>query len=344
MTQNGFDVSSNNRSAGHFIDLSAVAADFVMIKATEGTTYVNPVMEAHIRQAQGSGKQIGLYHYMRMAAPASEAAYFLRAVRPYLGQVVLALDIEDGPLLSDLGPTRGLGFLQAVAAATGIRPLVYTNLSEEGTRNWAPVVAGGYGLWIAQYNNGTVSGYQPRALPQPLKHWPRYEMFQYTSTGRLAGWPENLDLNVFMGTARDWAALATGQAPVLVGLIAPIQQWLNQAYQANLAVDNVAGLMTRRAVVRGVQTELNRQFGRQLVVDGLFGPLTKAAMRNIALGAVGPLTQLIQSALIIRGATLILDGRFGFATAAAVRQFQAAQGLVVDGIVGPATAARLFGW
>lgn len=58
-------------------------------------------------------------------------------------------------------------------------------------------------------------------------------------------------------------------------------------------------------------------------------------------GASGAEVRQLQQALKDRGYELAVDGRFGPNTEAAVRRFQAAQGLVVDGLAGPATLGRL---
>ncbi|PKP67036.1 MAG: hypothetical protein CVT86_02495, partial [Alphaproteobacteria bacterium HGW-Alphaproteobacteria-8] len=49
----------------------------------------------------------------------------------------------------------------------------------------------------------------------------------------------------------------------------------------------------------------------------------------------------LQQALARLGARIDADGVFGRATQSAVRAFQADQGLVRDGVAGPATWARL---
>ncbi|WP_179396307.1 GH25 family lysozyme [Lacticaseibacillus absianus] len=348
MTLNGYDLSSNNVLAKRAFSVGPVASDFVVIKATEGLTYVNPLMTVHLTQALAAGRLVGLYHYLRANAPEAEAAHFLQIVRPYLGQAVLALDIEDRPLLSQLGPDNGLRFLDAVWQVSGVRPLVYTNVSEERSRDWRRVVARGYPLWIAQYDHTRpVDGYQPRRLAAVLRHWPTYAMYQYTPSGRLPGWAGPLDLNVFTKDAAAWRALARGtQLPLMVAEpIAGLQRWLNATGAAQLAVDGQAGPLTRTALVSAVQRELNRQFNAGLTVDGRFGPASQAAMRPVQRGASGPLTRLIQGALVIRGVgPLALDGQFGLATEAAVRRFQSAQRLVSDGVVGPQTARWLFEW
>ncbi len=62
----------------------------------------------------------------------------------------------------------------------------------------------------------------------------------------------------------------------------------------------------------------------------------------LRLGFTGPAVTELQNRLIARGYfTGPADGVFGAATDAAIRRFQADNGLAVDGIVGPATRSAL---
>lgn len=73
-------------------------------------------------------------------------------------------------------------------------------------------------------------------------------------------------------------------------------------------------------------------------------PSTTTACRNmtdpaggVRLGDCGSAVEQIQSYLISKGFSIAMDGRFGPATDAAVREFQTGSGLEADGIVGPMT-------
>jgi peptidoglycan hydrolase-like protein with peptidoglycan-binding domain len=74
-------------------------------------------------------------------------------------------------------------------------------------------------------------------------------------------------------------------------------------------------------------------------------PMTTAAISPWPLVREGDQehpVQTLQYLLRARGHNLTVDGIFGSVTAAAVRAFQQQEGLVVDGIVGPATWSALI--
>lgn len=126
------------------------------------------------------------------------------------------------------------------------------------------------------------------------------------------------------------------------GKIAQIQKALNEKYGLDIDADNIYGNETKKALVKGLQTELNKQFEGNLVVDGIFGTNTYNACINVRRGAEGNITWLIQSMLICHSFNINADGIFGPATERAVRDFQSRNGLSVDGIVGKNTFNKLF--
>lgn len=105
-------------------------------------------------------------------------------------------------------------------------------------------------------------------------------------------------------------------------------------------------------LVRRVQDALNDIIGAGLVVDGVFGPRTRAAVEAFQNrfrlgvdGVVGPKTwtALVQGLLLKHGFDPHgIDGVFGPDTTTATRDFQQREGLEVDGIVGPATWGALL--
>lgn len=126
------------------------------------------------------------------------------------------------------------------------------------------------------------------------------------------------------------------------GNVTRIQAILNDRYGLNIAVDNIYGNETRKALVKALQTELNEQYHRGLIVDGIFGTNTYNACINVRKGAEGNITYLIQAMLICHSFNIDADGIFGHATESAVKEFQSRNGLSVDGIVGKNTFNKLF--
>ena len=128
----------------------------------------------------------------------------------------------------------------------------------------------------------------------------------------------------------------------LVNCIYDIQEWLNRHYNTGLELDNIYGPRTKAALIKGLQAELNTQYNKGLAVDGIWGTKTYNACINVKQGAEGNITMLIQMALFIKGYNLSMDKKFGADTTAKVKEFQKANGLSVDGIVGKNTFKALF--
>ena len=205
MSLNGIDIASYQ--AG--IDLSKVPCDFVIIKATEGTSYVNPACNAQWDSASRAGKLLGTYHYATGVGAEREADFYVDSIKNYIHKGVLCIDWESG------GNARwgDMGYLETlcrrVIARTGVKPIIYVQASEYG-----PVSAVAKrldcGLWIAQYANMNPTGYQTKPWNEGAY---TCAIRQYSSAGRLPGWGGNLDLDIFYGDRAAWNRYAQSSAP-----------------------------------------------------------------------------------------------------------------------------------
>ncbi len=199
--------------------------DFVIVKITQGTTYVNPYSIKQYIEAKSAGKLLGAYHYAEGGDAKKEAQFFVKELGSRVGECVLALDWE-GNQNSRFGTGQDVTwcrtFLDEVHRLTGIRALIYMSKSVCRKYDWSSV-AQNYPLWCAQYKTNTITDYQPSPWTDDkgFGAWGRDTIRQYSSHGRIAGYDANIDLDLAYMTADQWRAMAGGkpqESPIDVAL------------------------------------------------------------------------------------------------------------------------------
>ncbi|MGP0579792.1 GH25 family lysozyme [Paenibacillus peoriae] len=194
----GIDVS---RYQGK-IDWEAVKADgisFAFIKASQGQRYVDPTFTTNAKGARAAGVLLGAYHFLdatSVEAAKAEARHFAEVLEQVGGGKTLDLppvmDYENNPgnLSKTLISAVALAFLLELERLTGRKPIIYTGNAFAANFNAS---LGGYPLWIARYSDTRV--------PSDTVTWKRWDIWQYSDSGKVAGIKGNVDLNEFDGTA-----------------------------------------------------------------------------------------------------------------------------------------------
>lgn len=198
MAFQGIDISNWQNG----INLAVVPSDFVIVKATQGISYVSPDFKRQIDQAISLGKYVGVYHYVNGAGAAAEAQHFYNNIKPYIGKAIICVDWEKEQNVQ-WGNTSYLDqFMKEINKLTGIPALLYASYSGFP---WNVASANNGGTWVAQYANMNPTDYQAHPWNEGT-----YDctIRQYSSVGRLNGWGGNLDLDKAYITPEQWIQYA----------------------------------------------------------------------------------------------------------------------------------------
>lgn len=196
---NGIDVSGwQPKDITKLVDY-----DFVITKATEGTSFVSPFCDAQYQAAKQRGKLLGVYHFASGLDPVAEANFFIDNVQGYIGEAILVLDWEANAISRGADWVRM--FVQRVKELTKVPPIIYGSASPLSAAGIPQLAAEeNCGLWVAAYPNSNPTSYrdEPQLLGSVIR--------QYASTGRLLGYNGNLDLNRSILTPEQWRKYARG--------------------------------------------------------------------------------------------------------------------------------------
>lgn len=250
--------------------------DFAVVKATQGTSFINRSWTRQSQCVHLRGKSLGLYHYAGGTDPRAEADFYLATVQAYVGRAMLVLDWEQIQNASWGDGSWVDAWVNRVHDRTGVWPVIYVQASAIG--QLSDHVRKNCGLWVARYASVAVTGYHRPAW------YGRYNeaMGQYTPNGRVAGSAEALDLNYFRGDENAWAKYANPTNP---GAAAPVRPPVEQRPPTP-------------APAPAPSVDLNALADK--VINGDFGNLPE---RRIRLGASYAAVQAIVNERLNRQAT-----------------------------------------
>lgn len=252
----GIDISNWQKGA-NLSSAKSAGASFAIIKATEGVTYVDPYCDGFYQQAKKIGMLRGVYHFARGGNPYLEADYFVNNIKGYLNDCILVLDFED-PATSQ-GPNWAKNFLDRVYSKTNIRPLIYMNSATERQFDWSGVV-GNYGLWLAGYPSNNTVGFNAPNMPYSIRNKWNLAIWQYSSSGSIAGIPGKCDVNIAYMDGNAWNKYASSKSPVTPAPVPTVNY--PSLYKGVV-----------NAYVGHWQSQMNKVFPAysKLVVDNIFG-------------------------------------------------------------------------
>lgn len=191
------DLSNNNPGPIDWRQVKRAGAFGVLLKVSEGRTFVDQTYAERARGARAAGLHVGGYHFARPADdPLVQATLFVG----HLGKVgrrdlhpALDLEVNDHKLSPTSLWSWARSFGSHVHAMTGVKVLWYTYPAFLAEQHWHHTLGTGAGLWIAAYgpNDGRDHGV-PTGSTKP---WRSYVAHQYTSVGKIAGVNGHVDLS-----------------------------------------------------------------------------------------------------------------------------------------------------
>lgn len=200
----GIDVSHHNGTSAQVRALQAYRdSDFVIVKATQGTSYgYSDFFTSMCDYIAADGKLMGAYHYASDSGTAvQQADYFHSRIESRLGTVLPVLDFEQNQNTSHWGDySFALDFCTRFHDLTGIWPAVYIQASAIAR---VASCADNCALWVAGYPSSGNDTWDAPAFPYSIAPWDAWAIWQYTSAN-------GMDRNIAQLTATTWHAIATG--------------------------------------------------------------------------------------------------------------------------------------
>ena len=190
----GIDVSKHNGN----IDWKAVknsGVNFAIIRCgyrgySTGVMVEDPTFKTNIRGALGAGLRVGVYYYSQAVdevEAVEEASMVINLLSGYGIQLPVYMDVEAsggrGDSISVSQRTANIKAFCGTIQSAGYKAGVYANKTWLSSYINTSQISN-YHIWLAQY------------AKEPTYTGSRYDMWQYTSKGRVSGISGNVDMNI----------------------------------------------------------------------------------------------------------------------------------------------------
>lgn len=204
----GLDISHHQGSNFPIHLLKGAGVDFIILKATEGSGFVDSRFQRNLSEARKAGLIVAAYHYQRSnVSVASQVANIKRNVP------------KDVPVIPDVEANSG-GIEMTRALVNELKkegyhvPLLYLP-------RWywnqigKPFMGGLPPLWSSRYPDNVQGSIWDEYADVPSYYWEGYgglavAVLQFTSSGRVPGYGDPVDVNAFRGGYADLVRLFGG--------------------------------------------------------------------------------------------------------------------------------------
>lgn len=195
----GIDISNWQRG----FDLGEARPEFVIVKATEGLTFVDKCCDGFVQDAINLGIPFGYYHFARSNDAEAEASFFYEQTKGYTGKGIPVLDLEVPN-----GNAWAEAFCKKFYELSGVKPWFYASSDYINNRGYGTDwIRENCGLWIAGYPKKYTS--YPESAKCPYRH-DGWTLAAWQFTDCLATGGMEVDANFFYGDKAAWNRYASG--------------------------------------------------------------------------------------------------------------------------------------
>jgi len=177
--------------------LSSQGIHFAFIKATEGSSFVDPYFHVNYENAAQTNLRVGAYHFFSFdSAGQTQADNFIRTVPKIENALPPVVDFEFyNNIQSDISDASKVRaeldiLLHELEVHYGVKPIIYA--TEKYYKLYLSSYYADYDIWIRN------------VFTRPMKlNGQTWTFWQYSNRGRLNGYVGKerfIDLNVFYGT------------------------------------------------------------------------------------------------------------------------------------------------